>query len=145
MAYFIIYFSLVSLSLHILWLHEYVPLVSYSVHIPSQSYIKNYWCPIQFPHPTHVDQFSMSIATSDLIFTRVTFIAYFVYSVVIGEPIFTWYISNGYMCTHNWWTILYIYLLLLTYSVYYILFVTLICTTTSRCWCIFWNYHLFKT
>ena len=137
---------LVSLCLHISCLHMHVPLVTYCVHMPSLAHI---FCMFLMPNsvhiPTHVDEFSMSITTSDLICTRVTFIAYFVYLVLIGELIFTWYIFNGYMCTHNWWTILYIYLLLLTYSVRYILFVTLVCKTTSPCWSIFWNYHLFKT
>ena len=53
-----LYYFLLLETYHIMTVHVplviysvHVPLVSYSVHILSQSYIKNFWCPIQFTYP----------------------------------------------------------------------------------------------
>ena len=78
--------------------------------------------------PTHIDLFSMSITPSDLICTRVTFIAYFVFLVLIGELIGEHDIYlmgtrartiGELFCTYisSCWPILYVIYFLLPWSV----------------------------
>ena len=119
-----IYFSLVSLCLHILCLHVY-HLVIYSVHMLAVGHLfctyETFWLP------------------------QVNFMTYFVHQCLFW-PISFIYLSfvrlfyrvifYGYMCTYLWWPILYTHLLFVTYSVYKELFDVLYFTHISPCFMI---------
>ena len=112
----LIYFSLVSLSLHI-WLHVHITLVTYSVHMPP---LGDLFCTLRSfyslfcPHTSsYWSKFYVPLLHV-LVCTRGNFTAYFVYLFLRGELIFTFY---GYMCTYFWRPIVYTYLLFVNQSV----------------------------
>ena len=65
--------------------------------------------------------------TYDLVCTLLTYMAYFVYWLLLGGRLFTYFMAR---CTYIWWPIRYIYLLLITYSVHKDVYEMIFCTRT---------------
>ena len=95
-------------------LYTYLLYVIFSIHkevlrvLFSLAYfVFSFWCFILYTELVMFDLFCISNTTlHDLFFTLVSFMAYFVYLLLLGKLMFTWMILFGYMCTYLWWPIL---------------------------------------
>ena len=102
----------------------HVPLLTYSVPLPSLDDVfctqGTFWRLILYTYFPMFDLFSTTTTSWWPCLFTCEFIAYFVYLLLLRE------ISYDYMGAYLWWTILYTYLLLMTY-------IGLFCTHTSSC------------
>ena len=157
-----IYFSLVSLSFHILWLHvrtsddlfwRYImvsckrpsgdPFCTHTSTSWPNLFIKTFSWLIQYINLFMLNFFCISTTSLSVsLYIR----DFFGLICLLRDFKFTWNYFKA-ACTYLWWLIQYKNLRLVTYSIYISmeLFDCLFFTHTSLCWPIFCKYHIFMT
>ena len=124
------------LSLHILWLHVHVPLVTTSVHITPLSDLfcryGTFWRLILYTYFSMFDLFSTSTRSFLPSLYTCDFYGPFVYFLLLGWLIFTHFIATcarnfvDLFCTHTFsmWSFLFITNFFVSYSLWNIFFFT---------------------